>query len=210
MTPPGIDAHDATTETTTTGLTVSLRSVSAGAVSGPPIVSAGATINTAALWITAISFVSDQGPSDLARLRSLPFDAQTTSVDQTLAAAPPGLYSLVRVELGTADGAPLPAGFANQRLSLRTTGLLASGRAFTISDVDAGSVDLRASAPMELKPGAGLHVAIDVDVGAWLNDLSFDSGDSSEPFVVGPEGDGGFRDDFRANVLASFHVSLAE
>ena len=207
---PGVDAHDASTETTTMGLTVSLRSVSGGAVSGPPIVSAGATINTAALWIRAISFVSDQGPSDLARLQSLPFDAGTGAVDQALSAAPPGLYSLVRVELGAADGAPLPQGFANQSLSLRTTGLLASGRAFTISDADAGSIDLRASPPMELKPGAGLRVAIDVDVSAWLNDLSFDSGDSSEPFVVGPEGDGGFRDDFRANVLASFHVSLAE
>ena len=173
----------------------------------------GTTISTAALWFSRISFISDQGQSTAAELRSLPFvaahGAEGQDPELMLPTAPPGLYSLARVQLASADGAPLPKGFAEQPLAIRTTGMIDPHRSFTISDADSGSVDLRAAAPMELKAGSLLHVIIDVDVSQWLTGLSFDHGDSSEPFVVGPDGDGGFRDDFRGNVLRSLAVRLA-
>jgi hypothetical protein len=195
----------------TEGLIVSLRTVLGDQPATAPFViaGAGATISTAALWIATLSLISDQGESAAAALTSLPFDAGNDIADLVLAAAPPGLYSLLRVQIAAADGASLPAGFDGQTLSIRAAGLLDSGRSFTISDADAGSVDLRAAVPMELKAGAQLHVTIDVDLGAWLSGLSFDMGDASQPFVVGPDGNGGFRDDFRANVLGSFGVQLA-
>jgi hypothetical protein len=194
----------------TEGLIVSLRTVLGDQPATPPFVvaGAGATISSGALWIATLSLISDQGESAAAALTALPFDAGTDIVDLVLAAAPPGLYSLLRVQIAAADATPLPAGFDGQDLSIRAAGLLDSGRSFTISDADSGSVDLRADVPMELKAGSQLHVTIDVDLGAWLSGLSFDMGDASQPFVVGPDGNGGFRDDFRANVLGSFRLSL--
>jgi hypothetical protein len=217
---PGAQAgRDGTTETPdadgggdapdgATGLIVSLRAVAGDSpVTTQSFTISGATVSAAALWINQVSLVGDQGQSGAAALTSLPFDAGL-DVERVLAAAPPGLYSLLRVQLAAADGTPLPQGFAGQDLSIRLTGQLDSGRSFTISDAEVGSVDLRAALPMELKAGSQLHVTVEVDVGAWLSGLSFDMGDASRPFVVGPDGDGGFRDDFRSNVLGSFHVQL--
>lgn len=191
-----------------TGLMVSLHSVTA-----LPYDDGEVKISTAALWIRRLSLISDQGQSAAAELTSWPFDlgpgADPAGLDRVLVSAPPGLYSLVRVQIASADGAPLPDGFAGQPLSIRATGDIGSARSFTISDADSGSIDLRAPVPMELKAGSLLHVIVDVDVSHWLAGLSFDSGNASRPFVVGPEGDGGFRDDLRANVLGSFAVHLA-
>ena len=190
------------------GLIVSLH-----AVSHLPFDDGRATIATAALWFSRIGFISDQGQSTEAELRSLPFDVATggevRDPEWTLPAAPPGLYSLARITIGAADGTPLPGGFAGQRLSMRMSGTIDPARAFTISDGESGTVDVRAAAPMELKAGALLHVIVDVDVSRWLAGQSFDHGDSSEPLVIGPDGDGGFRDDVRQRVLGSFAVHLA-
>jgi hypothetical protein len=190
------------------GLTVSLHTVSP-----LPFDDGQATITTAALWFSRISFISDQGQSADAELRSLPLDVgagvEGHDPEWTLPAAPPGLYSLARVTIGAADGTPLPNGFAGQRLSMRMSGTIHPARAFTISDAESGTVDVRAATPMELKAGALLHVIVDVDVSHWLAGQSFDHGDSSEPLVIGPDGDGGFRDDTRARVLGSLGIRLA-
>jgi hypothetical protein len=53
-----------------------------------------------------------------------------------------------------------------------------------------------------------LQVTIEIDVSTWLHGISFDSGNSSEPFVAGPEDHGGVVDAFNANVLASLRVKL--
>ena len=125
-------------------------------------------------------------------------------------AAAPGLYSLARVDLGPADlgATALPVGFSGQALSARVTGHLASGRAFDISAAQTASADLRPAAPAELLPGMQLPVTIGIDVAGWLSGLSFDSGNASEPFIVGPDGRGDVVDAFSANVVQSLRVTF--
>jgi len=190
------------------GLVVGVRAVSGDAPAVLPLTVGGLTIETAAAWIDRIEVASDWGGSDQPRIEGVGFDAGH-DLEVTVPAAPPGLYSVVHIDLAQAgSAAALPAGFAGQRLSARITGHLASGRAFSVNDQQGSSFDVRAAQPMQLAAGKSLHVILETDVGTWLQNLSLDSGSDSEPLVIGPDGDGGDLDTFRNNLDESFRVVL--
>jgi hypothetical protein len=175
----------------------------------PAATSDGITIDTAAVWVARVAIVSDQGGSTDTERRGLGVDIGS-DVDLQFPAAAPGLYSLAQVDVAPADlgSTALPAGFAGQALSARATGHLPSGRAFDISAAQTSSIDLRATTPVDLQPGTALQVTISIDVATWLQGLSWDSGDQSQPFVIGPESHGDLVSLFSDNVIQSFHAAF--
>jgi hypothetical protein len=200
---PDGSSHEASADTVapSTGLFVEIR-----ATAPLPITSNGASIATAALWIQRVEVDGDQGGYSQSRAEGIAFDAGQ-DVIIPLPAAPPGLYSLIRVTIAPADtGAGWPTGFGGQQLAARATGTV-GGRSFEVDDDQNGSVDLHVT-PAQLAPGGALTALIQIDVSSWLSGVALDNGTTTGPIVIGPSTSGNPLDGFTSNVLASLSGSL--
>lgn len=191
------------------GVVVALRGIDGESAAALPVLSAGARVETAAVWFKRIEIVSDQGGSGSTQVLSQGFDVGAVT-SLSFPDAVPGLYSLARVDIAAADhgSTALPSGFGGNILSARATGHLPSGRAFDISTDQGLSADLRPGSPVELLPGTRLVVTVDMDVSRWLQGLSLDEGGDAAPLVIGPESHGDLVDAFSTNVLASLRVGF--
>jgi hypothetical protein len=206
---PAVDAGD-DAEASPRGLVVSVRGVDGQDPAVLPVTTGdGTTIDTAAVWLSRLAIVSDQGSSTDTESLSLGIDIGY-DLDLQFPAAAPGLYSLAHVDVAPADvgSTALPAGFGGQALSARVTGHLSSGRAFDISAAQASSVDLRAATPVELQPGTALQVTLSIDVSTWLQGVNWNTGDQTQPLIAGPQSHGDIVTAFSANVIQSFQVAF--
>lgn len=187
-----VGCHGADAPSLTGGLTVHLELMA-------PRQPATVAIASAAMHLGSITAVSDRD-ADAARATGRDVDLTLgTAADVTLGDAPPGLYSAVDAELGSAS-----------QLGLDVQGVWRAVRVH--ATVETVPFDVGCASPVRVDPGVPARLTLRADPADWFAGLDLGSavGDVDDNGIVISDDDNrALLAAFEANLVASFQLDCA-